>query len=241
MNSEVWYEEELVPSEQSIAKLVEGSKGLGARRDLEATRGTVRVHHPRWAMMDPAGSSKIAVPSPGYRYCVVRLGCEFDPGETDRKKRREYVRARFQAFLYADVSPGPRVYSLAPKQINSGKPATMKVNFGPSLKTPDGVEASLGSLESDVTVGTVAAVMRGFAGANEQQPYWNLQRSPDAPLYGVRHFWLLVEAPQSLSQFYVKCFAEGEMQTIYGPLKVGPASKSTDTQQPRATVTLSGA
>ncbi len=217
-----WIDEELFPDPEQMNDLTKGTKSTSDdRARLEAIRGRIRMQDPRWKVLDSKEVKVLGAITPKQRYCLLRLSCEFDPGADARAARIGYASAVLAAYLWGIGKAHPRVHSLAPVDISSGKPATVTMKLGPSI-TVAGTGVSLGSIEGDIAVGTVAPIVKGFAGKDESQPYWNLEHHHEAPLYGRRYFWLLVESPQSLAEFSISCRVEAYLQTVLGRLRLGP-------------------
>jgi hypothetical protein len=145
--NDIWFEEELVPSPKSIDELLSEKKGpMGRikREQLEAIRGAVRVHKPRWQELNPDEVVRLRVANPSDRIIIIRLGCEFDPGEDARKARIGFVSATARAILEGKEQLHPLVYDLAPVKVDQGKPRSLQFNLEPTLKFPSGAGGSLG-------------------------------------------------------------------------------------------------
>ncbi len=234
---DTWFDEELTPDPDSIAILMKGSKsGRDDRARLEAIRGRIRVHDPRWKVLDYTEVKALGAITPNHRYCWLRLSCEFDPGADARAAKTGYAAAIMSAYLWGTGRAHPRVHSLAPVEVSSGKPRTVTAKIGPSFSIA-GTGGSLGGIEADIAIGSIAPIVRGFAGKDERQPYWNLEHHHEAPLYGRRHFWLLVESPHSLAEFSISCRVEADLQTILGRLRLQPKVHDW-AQRPRYVIKL---
>lgn len=227
MEFEVWYEEALLPDQISLDDLKQQSKHPLDRTDLESIRAVVRVDRPRWRLIESA-QNKIARRNPGDRHLLVRLGFQFDIPPSDRRKGTRYTFARCQAYLWPAVSgePQPTVYDIIPRDLYNGEPRKVKVTLGPQI-TIASFEASLGEVSSDITVGTVEPTIVGWPGDEERAPYWDLTPRNNV-LLGIRHFWLVVELPEHCSGLRLAAMAEGDLQTHFGPIPVGPRERAWD-------------
>lgn len=235
MTDKFWFEEELLADPESVEALVgSGAKSQDEAKKLRVIKRTVRLHLPRHEVLESEAVRKLPVSNARYHYVVVRLGCEFDPTEV---RPASFQSAKLTAWIGTDGKAQPRVHSLAPVEMTAGRPGSIKLKLEPSL-TLDKYGGSLGGIETDILVGQVAPVVRGFAGENEREPYWNLEHHREALLYGLRHFWLLLEAPPGTNQIHIGCLVQGWLQTALGRLLLIPAEKRR-LERPRHTITLS--
>jgi hypothetical protein len=119
-----------------------------------------------------------------------------------------------------------------PTELRNGTPQAVKLKLEPSIEVASTVKVGLGSMETDVLAGQVAPSVVGFKGDHEIRPYWNLEDNNQAPLYGIRHFWLLLEAPKVSSHCFISCVILTTLQTVTGPIHLGPKQKNL-THRPR--------
>jgi hypothetical protein len=229
--SDIWFQEDLFHN-GDVSEI--SSKGQKVN-----VSGSVRVHIPRTRILSKTEKNRMAVANPNFQYLLVRLGCEFDPRINDgREKNLSFESANFQVYIHSNEMDGLRVYNLAPVEYDKGHPGNVKLKLEPSLTLISGASGSLGGIEADLSVGRVEPVVRGFTGKNERQPYWNLESHKEFPLYGLRHFWLTLEAPSSLQECYISCRAEGYLSTPLGKLFLRPAQKEVE-HRPRYKIAFS--
>jgi hypothetical protein len=213
MESMIWYEEELLPPD-NLQEITRGAKDPTLISELSKCK--IRIYRPQERIIGP--SEKLAFRRPEHNYILIKLGCEFDPGEKAREARFGFLSAKITVFLLGQENLHPRVYDLYPAVIDQGKPDTVKLKLEPSFTLVSGAGGSLGGIETDISVGQIDPVVRGFKGEEERCPYWNLQHFRTAPLYGVRQFWLVVEVPEKLETFRVIPLVEAKMQSKFGPI-----------------------
>jgi hypothetical protein len=216
--SDIWFRDELTPDPESLDNLLAGVKSQTDRAQLAALRRTIVVYEPRIRKLDQAAMQRLAVSSAEYHYAVVRLGCEFDPDVEHRSTKIGFESASFAAYFQGNTGMPPRVYALAPEAIDKGKPGVVKLKFEPKFSIAKLVEISPGSIEHDIDVGRVAAIVRGFKGSDESEPRWELADHREAPLYGIRHFWLCLEVPKTLVTLTCRVIVDGVIPTKLGGL-----------------------
>ena len=236
--ADLWFEESLIPTATTITALIEEHKSnppvfrdtLGYDPDdefaqiMEDTRGILRVDRPRWIELD-LSSGGFLTSGQNSRYFLVRLGFQFDTVQTNRLTKTKFIFARCSAFLRArDVKePSPSVYEILPREVYDGDAQKMNFKIGPNIKI-GGAEISIGELAADLTMGTVEPVVVGWPGEKERAPYWEL-RPKSKSLIGVRHLWLIIESPNGCSGAVLSVEAEGDLQTKFGIISVGPKSR----------------
>lgn len=221
---ECWLEEELMPTEATVAKVVNTMKGATERQVRAAAKGIMRVDQPRWRRLTESKQS-LRTDRPGTLY-LVRLGFQFDFVEAKADSRLGFVYARCWAYLWPSNSgaPVPTVYDLWPKNLYEGEPRVIQLEFEPSLRVEKAVEASAGRISTKIEIGQVAPVVVGWPGEEERAPHWEL-RPRTKPLLGVRHFWLVVERPPDCTGIRFAVLAEGDIETRFGPIAVGPKER----------------
>ena len=230
--SEIWYEEELFPSDDWLEQAHNTKSPFDPQ---EPPRGNIRVHTPIERVIGT--SEKLSFRRPEHIYVFVKLGCEFDPGEAARAAKFGYVSAIFKVHCEGEGELQPRVQDIFPEVINKGKPDNVKLKFEPAITFVSGTGGSLGGIERDYAVGQVAPVVTGFKGGEEHAPYWNLEHHREAPLYGLRNFWILLEIPPKLSVCHLIPYADGTMQARFGPIPLKPKVQQT-AHRPRYTIRL---
>jgi hypothetical protein len=221
-----WNEwEELTPTEeaiQEVAKAYRGtSKGATPNEVQESARGAVRTHKP-----DPKRLTDLSkiIAAPNAQYFLVRLGFEFEIDAESRKAGARYSFVRFTALLQSveRVDAAPRVYDLYPKDLYEGEPRVVKVELGPELsaKAPGAsLNASLGTLSSDIQIGTVSPAIVAYKGRGEREPRWELMPK-QKELIGMRNTWLVVEVPDECKGARLTVRVEGDIETKWGPIPV---------------------
>jgi hypothetical protein len=228
--SEIWYEEMLEPQATSIDDLIEGVKDYRIRESLSGLQGKIRIHIPRWKLIEKTDDQSFS--QVGKHYYMIRLGCEFDPG---RRSSMQFVEAKFSVFIWGENNNHPRVHLLAPLELNEGGSRIVSLKLGPSITFPSQTSLSIGEIGTNLEIGQIAPVVRGFAGEFERQPYWVLKGHRNAPLYGLRHFWLIVETANNSLDFYISTRVEVYIQTKLGRLLLRP-KKQDFTSRPRFTI-----
>lgn len=223
--SNIWYEENIYPDINSLA-----TKDM-SKSPIDVS-GIVRLHVPRWKLLTHQELHQMAVPNLNNKYILVRLGCEFDLDQHSKAFKNHFESAVFQVFLHPDKDTKPRVYSLAPAEMDKGSSKNIKLKLEPSITFASGAGGSIGGVEQDITIGQVAPIIRGFKGKDEMQPYWNLQNHSESPLYGIRNFWLILETPLSVQGCYLSCRAEARLNTLLGNILLLP-QKSIKEHRPR--------
>ncbi len=223
--NEIWFEETLYPDPDALEELVEGVRDLNLKNQLGAVRKNIRIHMPRAQLLDSKQKKSIIGAKSNAHYFLVRLGCEFDP---DKEPKATFVNAYFWVNLWPEGNLFPKVYDLAPLSLDAGKPQIISVKLGPSIKTIAGAGLSLGEVGTDVNIGQVAPIIRGFKGDDEMSPRWDMEHHREAPIYGIRHFWLWLEIPNTMQHCFISCRGEGYLQTTAGKLLFVPKKRRFD-------------
>lgn len=230
--SDIWFEEDLITAEpveylETKSPGNDGGAMMGKRMGMElsgpqyyeppgtervksAIRATTRMGIPRWEEI--TDTSKLLNSGGDSRFCFVRFAIEFDVDKHFRDKGFEFNYGKFKCLLAPakNGEPFPRAYEVFPKTLTEGQPRKVTLKIGPKLKT-EIVEASLGELSTDITIGTVEPDLMGFTGDNERFPYWEL--SPKTKmLIGAYHLWLILELPQGCSGAMLYGEVEGTLQ-----------------------------
>ncbi len=226
MMDEVWFEEELLPTMGVVEAAVKGFRGATPENVQAEARGLVRADRPRWRRLE-VNPEQLTSGVPAVLY-QVRLGFQFDIPEAARSSGSRFVYARCAAYLWpaGGNEPQPTIYDLYPRDLYEGGPRRVEVKFAPELKVAD-IGGSLGKVSADVSLGQVEPVVVGWPGEGERAPYWEL-RPLSKKLLGVRHLWLLVEVPQGCSGVRLATLVEGDVETRFGPIPVGPKERMWD-------------
>ncbi len=225
---EIWYEDDLVPTLESIDEFTKKAFDHGdeaADQIASQAHGVVRVHAPRWQMVQDAKLLKTAERCNFYQ---IRLGFEFDIPMKERDARIQFVSATCSAWLWSETTTSvqPRVYDVYPRDLYEGEGREVSVEFGPEVKIGD-ASGTLGKLTTDARFGRVEPVIVAFLGKGEREPRWELHPGR-RPLLGVRNLWLLIEVPKTRSTVRLAVRAEGDIQTRWGPIPVGPKERAMD-------------
>lgn len=223
--SEIWFEETLYPDPDILEELVEGVRDLNLKHQLGAVRKNIRIHMPRAQLLDSKQKESITGAKSDADYFLVRLGCEFDP---DQKPRATFVNAYYFVYLWPEGNLFPKVYDLAPLSLDAGGPQVVSVKLSPAIKTVTGAEMSFGEIGTNVNIGRVAPIIRGFKGDDEMSPRWDMEHHGEAPIHGIRHFWLWLEIPKAMQHCFISCRGEGLLQTTAGKLLFVPKKRRFD-------------
>jgi hypothetical protein len=260
MNSDIWYEEELLPPAEmadnlakslqtlSVAALAEETgleeatltkdkSGAVNRFARDKAKGRLTVFTPRARRVTPEevadlSGSQSDLLAPGKLaqgpLFLVRLGLELDVDPKELKAGWGYRQAWCRAHLYAPgASVQPRLLDIYPLRLYEGQPMTVKVEAKPALKVEKLLEASLGSVSSDLRLGQVMPITLGFFGEAERKPYWQLQEK-EKPIRGAYHFWLLVEQPPGCTGIRLGMLGEGDLRLKRFTIPVGPTERRWD-------------
>ncbi len=225
MADDIWFEEDLMPTAQTVAQFTK-HKGLDQSRSVTVvneTRGKVRLHTPAWERLtDTQKILTSGIPSAFYQ---VRLGFEVEVAPEARAAGAQFTLALCAARMRSAVSSQlqPSVYDLYPAYLDEGKPREITVEFGPSLQVGD-ASGSLGKISTDVRVGQVEPVIVGWKGDGEREPHWEL-RPQSKTLIGIRNLWMLIQVPEECQGAHLAVQVEGDVQTKWGVLAVGPKDR----------------
>jgi hypothetical protein len=223
---EIWFEDELLATTATVEAAVKGIKEATSADVQAEARGIVRADKPRWRRLETSPEQLTSgVPATLYQ---VRLGFQFDMPKSGQKSGVHFVYACCAAYLWpaAGGEPQPTVYDLYPRDLYEGEPRKVAIKFAPELEVLD-VAGSLGEVSTDVTIGQVEPVIVGWPGGGECAPRWEL-RPLSKKLLGVRHLWLLIEVPQGCSGVRLAALVEGDLQTRFGPIPIGPTERAWD-------------
>lgn len=227
---EVWYEETLEPTDLVVSDIVKSLSDeitTPAKKIREDARGIVRVDRPRWGLLDPTKYNLLSV-GKGSSFYLIRLGFQLDIEPQLRQRGVRFVYARCQAYLWpaADGQPQPTVYDVIPRDLYDQEPRKINVKVNPQIKL-DKIEASVAEASTDFTVGVVEPVIIGWPGNDERSPYWDLRPS-NRDLIGVRHLWVVVELPAGCQGVRLAILVEGDIQTRFGFIHIGPRTCEWD-------------
>src|SRR3989304_5960184 len=137
MADDIWYEEELTPTEQTVEQFTKHIKGLEQSRTatvVNETRGQVRLHEPRWERL--ADIKKILTSGIPAAFYQVRLGFEVEVSKEAREAGAQFKLALCSARMWSAASSQvqPSVYDIYPSYFDEGKPREITVEFGPKIK-----------------------------------------------------------------------------------------------------------
>lgn len=227
--TDIWFEEELTPTEQTVEQLTRGIKGPEVTRavtEVNDVRARVRLHLPRWERL--TDTQKILTSGIQAMFYQVRLGFEVEVSKAarDAGAKFEYVQCAARMWAAASSRLQPSVYDLYPAYLDEGKVREVSVEFGPEIKVGE-VGGSLGKISTDVRIGQVEPVIVGWKGDGEREPHWEL-RPQSKTLLGVRHLWLLIQVPDECQGARLAVQVEGDIRMHWGLLPVGPKERVWD-------------
>lgn len=234
---DIWFKEELVPAEATVEQIIKSiirdnqtSVSEADQKVRSNARGFLSVDKPRWGELDPA-SHELLRSGQEARFYLVRLGLQFNVPSEAYGKRTSFIFARCSAFLWPAQSgqPQPTVYDVIPRDLYGGDPHPVTVTIGPELKLGEIFGVELATISTDFTIGTIEPVVIGWPGKNERGPYWDL-RPNSQTLLGWRHLWLVIEVPHGCSGMRLAVRVEGNLQTHFGPIPIGPRSRQWDSR-----------
>ncbi len=223
---DLWFEEELVPIESTIEEVVKSTPSQRNQINQQARsemRGILRVNRPRWRQLSKEERDSLLKSGTKADFYLVRLGFQFDIVEKSRKHGVTFVEARCFARLYPAQpgQPQPTVYEVIPRDHYEGKHCLMGVKISPTIQLGV-IQAEIGEVSKDISVGYVEPEIVGWSGDNECKPYWELQPQSQN-LKGERHLWLIVEAPLGCRGVQLAAKAEGILRSrLLGRIPVGP-------------------
>lgn len=229
---DIWFEEELTPTDQTVEQLAAHVKGQEPQRAVTAlneTRAQVRLHVPRWEQL--ADTQKLLTSGVPATFYQVRLGFEVEVSKAAREAGARFECAQCLARIWSATSGRlqPSVYDLYPAYLDEGQAREISVEFEPEIKVGD-VGGSLGKVSADVRVGRIEPVIVGWKGDGEREPHWEL-RPQSKTLLGVRHLWILIQSPEECQGVRLAVQVEGDVQTHWGILPVGPKQRVWDQRQ----------
>ena len=226
---DIWFEEELMPTEQTVEQLTRGIKGPEITRavtEVKELGAKVRLHVPRWERL--ADTQKLLTSGASAVFYQVRLGFEVEVSKAARKAGAQFEYVQYLARMWSAASSRlqPSVYDLYPAYLDEGHAREISVEFGPEIKVGE-VGGSLGKLSTAVRVGQVEPVIVGFKGDGEREPHWEL-RPQSKTLLGVRHLWMLLQVPEECQGARLAVQVEGDIRAHWGILPVGPKQRMWD-------------
>lgn len=213
---DIWFEEELLPDYTGESF---------ESRDIPPIKASVRIYEPKYKTLSSTEVNSLKFTKPNHHYVIVKLGCELDPGIEARQIKVGFASAKVSIPIWGDGKTYTKVFSLFPIEFRNGNPQSVKLKLEPTVEVASAVKIGLGSVETDVLVGQIAPSAIGFKGDHEMRPYWNLEHHTQAPLYGMRNFWLLLEAPSLATHCFVSCIVETTLDILAGPFRLGPIQK----------------
>lgn len=223
---DIWFEEELVPAEQTVTEQVKklGTKRLNtptSRQLGQEARGILRVDRPRWKQLTPEEQQQMLTSGQDARFYLIRLGFQFDvPPENYNKTHWIYGRCSADLWPSELGQPQPTVVEMFPTYLSEGKPQQIHLELGPAFKVGI-IEGGIGKLSTDIAVGMVEPTVVGFPGQGSRKPHWDL-RPNSKKLVGDHHLWLIIEVLSGCTGIYLSASAQGNVQTRFGPIPIGP-------------------
>ncbi|MEW5719991.1 MAG: hypothetical protein AB1817_15290, partial [Chloroflexota bacterium] len=197
MSNEIWYEEDLTPTENTVLAIAKATtrliESVQAQVDTEA-RGKVLINLPDWERVKD--TSNLLTSNRAADFYRVRLGFQFELAQEAQQTHAQFVYAQCAGCLWSAVSCSsqPRVYEIFPRDYyDADRPPTATFELGPEI-TLDKVGASLGKISGDVRLGQLEPVIVGWPGEQEREPRWEL-RPESKTLIGVRYLWLWLQVP----------------------------------------------
>jgi len=228
--SEIWYEEELIPTRatvEQIAKTTMRSLASVQEQIEEEARGKVLITTPDWARL--SDTTNLLTSNRAADFYRVRLGFQFELTRAGEAAHARFVYAVCAAYLWS-ATPGveqPRVYELYPRDYyDKDKPPVATFDLGPEIKMGD-AGGSLGKVSGAVQLGYLEPVVVGYVDKEERAPRWEL-RPKSQTLIGIRYLWLLLQVPRACGGVRLAVRAEGDVQTMLGRIPIGPKERVWD-------------
>ncbi|MCB9436496.1 MAG: hypothetical protein H6673_05805 [Anaerolineales bacterium] len=228
-HTESWFEEKLVVDDATLANIEKSLASTPIAKTITDTqrlvRGIVRVDRPRWRKLSPDGHQFLTAGTAA-DYYLVRLGFQFDfPPEAEVYNPR-FVFARCEAAIWPehDTQPAPVIYDLYPQNLTDGnKPMQVSLKFAPKITVAPTIEVAGPEAGVAWEQGIVEPSCTGFPGEHEQRPYWTL-RPKSKSLIGLRHFWMVIEAPQTCTGIRLKVQARADIESkLFGLISMKPS------------------
>ncbi|MBK9007473.1 MAG: hypothetical protein IPM31_10825 [Anaerolineae bacterium] len=218
-----WYEEELVPIEPEFNEVTKSTEK--ERQATPKARGVVRIDKPRWKKLDDESSYEWLTSGSKSEFYLVRLGFQFDVLEKAREQGVKFIFARCSAFLRSESIEQlqPTVYEMVPRDLHEGESHVVKLEIAPQIKLGN-TSFAFGEASTDLSLGSIEPVTVGWPGKDEREPYWEL-RPKNKTLIGVRHLWLVIEAPIGCGGIRLATRVEGDLKSYFGIISVGPISR----------------
>jgi hypothetical protein len=226
---DIWFEEDLTPTDQTVEQLTKDVKGPEATRtvtEVQELGAKVRLHTPRWERL--TDTQKLLTSGVNATFYQVRLGFEVEVSKVARDAGEQFEHVQYSARMWSAASSQqqPSVYDLYPAYLDEGKARKISVEFGPEIKVGD-VGGSLGKISTDVRIGQVEPIIVGWKGDGEREPHWEL-RPQSKTLLGVRNLWMLIQVPEECQGARLAVWVEGDVKTHRGILPVGPKQRVWD-------------
>jgi hypothetical protein len=150
-----------------------------------------------WYVEDLLGSSWIA-PQGDDTHLLVQLSFSIDP-----PRGHEVEEARISAKLHCpDQGHYPVASDLFPRDVSESTQTDIKLSFGPSL-TLDSVEASLGSVQTTISVPKVEPVVTA-QGLGTDTASWHYRKHRRHPLSGCRTAYAVVAYPSRADSMEIR-------------------------------------
>ncbi|MBI5650280.1 MAG: hypothetical protein HZC40_07540 [Chloroflexi bacterium] len=230
MPDEIWYADDLLPTENAVQEIAKATtrsiENVQAEVNAEV-RGKVLINLPDWARV--TDTANLLTSNRAADFYRVRLGFQFELTPAAQHAHAQFVYAVCAAQLRSatDSAEQPRVYEMYPRDYyEKDKPPTATFELGPEI-TLDKVGASLGKISGDIALGQLEPVVVGFPGAEERAPRWEL-RPQSKTLIGIRYLWFLLQVPHTCQGARLAVRADGDIQTRLGRIAIGPKERVLD-------------
>lgn len=230
--AEHWFQEDLVPEENR------DDSGLkkGPKSEFEAdaeTKAEVRADKPRWKLL-PHGEVSAPMAAARTKLILVQFGFQFSVPLKLYEKGVRIVWARCSALIESKEQVS--VIDVFPRDLYGGTAKQVHVNLSPRLKLGF-IEASVGEVSGDLSVGKVEPIIVGYPGRDGREPYWEISPK-EQDFLGVRNFWSLLELADECKSISIYVKAEAEVQRRFlGKLPLSPRRKSWD-ERPKYEIVL---
>jgi hypothetical protein len=157
-------------------------------------------------------------PADDLDYTLLRLACTLYPPQD---RHTHYVDATLTVYLRPKQGTGAVVaHDLFPKRLTVDSERTFNVSLGPELEFAGVIEASLIKVGAEITYHKAFPVVQGF-GMGESRPYWHFAHHAANPLLGCQSVYLVLAAPQAANGVRLSVELTANLQTRYGPVRVG--------------------
>lgn len=116
-------------------------------------------------------------------------------------------------------------HDLFPQRLTADSKRKFTLGLGPDLKFAQAFEAKLANVGAEIEYQQAFPVIQGF-GLGESRPYWQFSHHAANPLLGCQSVYLVVAAPTGADGVRLSIELTAELQTRFGPLRVGPPQEA---------------